>query len=121
MSVADSTDYAWVERTMTLDAIDPAVKATDDNPGWRLLGVGVGSSGQTTLTYGWPWPISAGSDAQPRRLRRCVEAWPECHDGGYDPRCCRFPKSCSCYPYDDVAYDEADLEPAARIDGSDDA
>lgn len=26
----------------------------------------------------------------------CVERWPECHEGGYDPRCCRFPKSCSC-------------------------
>lgn len=26
----------------------------------------------------------------------CIEAWPECEDGHYDPRCCRFPKSCSC-------------------------
>ena len=26
----------------------------------------------------------------------CVERWPECEDGMYDPRCCRFPKSCSC-------------------------
>ena len=26
----------------------------------------------------------------------CVEGWPECDDGAYDPRCCRFPKSCSC-------------------------
>ena len=26
----------------------------------------------------------------------CVARWPECFDGGYDPRCCRFPKSCSC-------------------------
>lgn len=25
----------------------------------------------------------------------CVEGWPECVDGEYDPRCCRFPKSCS--------------------------
>jgi len=30
------------------------------------------------------------------RKTACVEAWPECWDGGYDPRCCRFPKSCSC-------------------------
>lgn len=29
------------------------------------------------------------------RLQTCVEAWPECHEGGYNPRCCRFPKSCS--------------------------
>jgi len=26
----------------------------------------------------------------------CVERWPECEDGAFDPRCCRFPKSCSC-------------------------
>lgn len=26
----------------------------------------------------------------------CVERWPECDEGLYDPRCCRFPKSCSC-------------------------
>lgn len=26
----------------------------------------------------------------------CVEAWPECEDGGYNPSCCRFPKACSC-------------------------
>lgn len=26
---------------------------------------------------------------------RCIEAWPECADGDHDPRCCRFPKSCS--------------------------
>lgn len=26
----------------------------------------------------------------------CVKAWPGCFPFGYDPRCCRFPKSCSC-------------------------
>lgn len=26
----------------------------------------------------------------------CVERWPDCWNGGYDPHCCRFPKSCSC-------------------------
>lgn len=25
----------------------------------------------------------------------CVEAWPGCQRGAYDPRCCRFPKPCS--------------------------
>lgn len=25
----------------------------------------------------------------------CAERWPEAHSFGYDPRCCRFPKSCS--------------------------
>jgi hypothetical protein len=27
---------------------------------------------------------------------KCVERWPDCHSEGYDSRCCRFPKSCSC-------------------------
>lgn len=50
-------DLTWVEQTMTIDAIDKTAKeATEANPGWRLLHVGMGSGGQTTLTYGWPWP-----------------------------------------------------------------
>lgn len=30
------------------------------------------------------------------RNPECVAQWPECVDGAYHPRCCRFPKSCSC-------------------------
>lgn len=48
-----------------------------------------------------------------RRLRACVEAWPDCWTGGYDPRCCRFPKSCSCTCWDPQYVIEADLEPLA--------
>ncbi len=36
-----------------------------------------------------------------RRLLACVEAWPECAEGQYNPACCRFPKSCSCTVYED--------------------
>lgn len=25
----------------------------------------------------------------------CLAGWPEAESGMYDPRCCRFPKSCS--------------------------
>lgn len=32
---------------------------------------------------------------RPLRHKECVEAWPECESMAYDPRCCRFPKSCS--------------------------
>jgi transcriptional regulator with XRE-family HTH domain len=35
-------------------------------------------------------------DPENNRDSRCVEQWPGCFSGGYDPRCCRFPKSCSC-------------------------
>lgn len=27
--------------------------------------------------------------------KTCRDRWPECESGLYDPRCCRFPKSCS--------------------------
>lgn len=30
------------------------------------------------------------------REPECVRAWPECHNGDYNPSCCRWPKSCSC-------------------------
>lgn len=57
-------DLTWVEETWTVDAIDPAVSALDVNPGWRLIGVGVGQAGQTTLTYGWPWPEQPQDDGE---------------------------------------------------------
>lgn len=47
-----------------------------------------------------------------RRLRECVEAWPDCETGLYDPHCCRFPKSCSCTIYDETMTPESALEPA---------
>lgn len=34
---------------------------------------------------------------QPKHMKvsPCLERWPEAESGKYDPRCCRFPKSCS--------------------------
>jgi hypothetical protein len=49
-----------------------------------------------------------------RRLRSCVEEWPECYEGGYNPKCCRFPKSCSCTAYPDNTPPE-ELEEVATI------
>lgn len=45
-----------------------------------------------------------------RRLRICVEAWPECESGAYNPASCRFPKSCSCTIYNELHITEIDLE-----------
>lgn len=48
------------------------------------------------------WPPADGPPSGRRpRLRECVEAWPDCSEGDYDPKCCRFPKSCSCTVYGD--------------------
>lgn len=53
------------------------------------------------------WSVLGGHGAQhPVDRTSCVERWPECETGAYDPRCCRFPKSCSA----DVHY-EADSLP----------
>lgn len=46
-----------------------------------------------------------------RRLRTCVENWPEAETGAYDPRCCRFSKSCSATVYDEGRVADGDLEP----------
>jgi hypothetical protein len=45
--------------------------------------------------------LEVNPQARRPRLRACVEAWPGCAEGEYDPRCCRFPKSCSCDIYSD--------------------
>lgn len=43
-----------------------------------------------------PWHtdpvVTLGPDG---RNRLCVQRWPEAQSCDYDPRCCRFPKSCS--------------------------
>lgn len=99
-------DFAWVEQTMTLDAIDPAVKAIDANPGWRLLGVGVGSGGQTTLTYGWPW--ATADTGHTSHSCGCGHHW-DSHMavvGGCS--------SCTCKAY-------PPNQPPAQIGGTDDA
>jgi len=43
---------------------------------------------------------AASAEVRPSGLAErdpeCVANWPDCYEGGYDPSCCRFPKSCSC-------------------------
>lgn len=51
------------------------------------------------------------SGLERRRLRECVDRWPGAETGEYDPRCCRFPKSCSADVYSDEHVTDADLEP----------
>lgn len=53
---------------------------------------------------------------QERRLRACVERWPEAETGAYDPACCRFPKSCSASVTRGAG--EEDLEPLPPVDRS---
>jgi hypothetical protein len=63
-------------------------------------------------------PVVAGEvipDRRPR-LKACVERWPDCSTGGYDPACCRFPKSCSADIYYGESTGPADLEGAAVPD-----
>jgi hypothetical protein len=43
-----------------------------------------------------PGTMSGQLAKQDLRAADCIKQWPECESGAYDPRCCRFPKSCSC-------------------------
>jgi hypothetical protein len=43
-----------------------------------------------------PPNTSAPTDSLVYRDPACIAQWPDCYEGGYDPHCCRFPKSCSC-------------------------
>ena len=40
-----------------------------------------------------------------QRDPECVKRWPDCEVGEYNPACCRWPKSCSCWPSVPYAYD----------------
>lgn len=37
-----------------------------------------------------------------KMFKECRDRWPEAEPGAYDPRCCRFPKSCSPEPWDET-------------------
>jgi hypothetical protein len=62
--------------------------------------------------------------ANTRRLKSCIEAWPDCVSGDYNPYCCRFPKSCSCdiihsdERLNDPEWCDKNLEPLPVQDGS---
>lgn len=49
--------------------------------------------------------------AAPERDPICVQRWPDCAEGEFDPRCCRFPKSCSCT----VVHGETFTAPVPRL------
>lgn len=54
---------------------------------------------QTTSLSPWVAPTDEFDDElddEDPRDPNCIAHWPDCVGGGYDPRCCRFPKSCSC-------------------------
>lgn len=54
LSPTPQPDLSWVQQIKTVDAIDKTpVEAMMENDGWHLLHVGMGSGGQTTLTFGW--------------------------------------------------------------------
>ena len=55
--------------------------------------------------------MGVSEDSPRRRLAECVARWPAAAEGEYDPRCCRFPKSCSADVYDEDRVTDADLEP----------
>lgn len=96
------------------ETLRPVLSRRFDNPSARVSAV-----------EGAPLPPSRLVCWEPvgpaPRLRACVEAWPECETGAYNPSCCRFPKSCSATIYDETAVKpedleaEADASPAPRI------
>jgi hypothetical protein len=43
-----------------------------------------------------PVPVGERLPDHSERSPECLAQWPDCYEGGYDPKCCRFPKSCSC-------------------------
>ncbi len=81
--VAEDCDHPWVEaREAEHEAADlmagriaGAIRALSDTP---------------------PGMVPGQLAKQDLRSPDCIKQWPECESGAYDPRCCRFPKSCSC-------------------------
>lgn len=74
------------------------IETTDDRLYRCDCGCMMIANGHAEIRFGllpFRFPESA-QGAGDERDPACVKAWPECESGAYDPRCCRFPKSCSC-------------------------
>lgn len=86
----------------TRRAMDGALGSTDTPPAPATAQGAVQGAGEASTSR--------------RRLRSCVENWPNAESGAYHPSCCRFPKSCSPYPYQEAidagSVTESDLEGA---------
>ncbi len=66
-----SLPYEWVREIKTVDADDTVVvNAMTANSGWHLLHVGVGSAGQTRLTFAWGNPFPPCHHSQWEELTR---------------------------------------------------
>ncbi len=96
-------------------ATDGQCWIVDSSDSWRA---GLAEAIAAELERGYyisprPTPEQLATLPRPRRrLKACVENWPGAEiDGDYDPRCCRFPKSCSASVYDDEHVTDDDLEP----------
>jgi hypothetical protein len=64
--------------------------------GWSDDSASVARAATLLLQLSAPAPVLVPVAVADDRNPECVACWPECVPGGYDPRCCRFPKSCSC-------------------------
>jgi len=54
-------------------------------------------------------------DRQPEtRNPECLKRWPTCEPGAYDPRCCRFPKSCSCTSHEPLEVEKSHVLAVVR-------
>lgn len=108
------------EETVSADPCNAEVWSMDHyrdgqvDPYWiRCTQLGPHTEHEDSNT-GLTWAREAETPApaeRPRRLRACVENWPDAETGAYNPSCCRFPKSCSATVYDEEHVTEADLEP----------
>jgi hypothetical protein len=80
---AESPEMAAANATVILSDVQPG----DFRKGYDGMVLFPLAGSIRKRSPGWQPPV---------RHAHCVEAWPGCTQGDYDPRCCRFPKSCSC-------------------------
>jgi hypothetical protein len=69
--------------------------ADEYKQGWNA-GLEAGAAAIRALSDTPPGMVLDQLAQQDLRASDCIKQWPECESGAYDPRCCRFPKSCSC-------------------------
>jgi hypothetical protein len=89
----------YLHRDVLRAAVHALATAKNEQP-CCPVNSGVGKANSITAKeskpINFPDNTPAPSDSPVEGNPECVAQWPDCHEGGYNPRCCRFPKSCSC-------------------------
>lgn len=80
----------WIEGTVSVVSAKSVIPGSEC-PSYRRLDEWI-----DRMMLDTPESLPTPETKPDNREPECVKRWPECESGCFNPRCCRWPKSCLC-------------------------